>query len=64
MQPGPVFVNVYVPMNRFCGIDSASVCSLALRHVKYRVVVPTRQARNRFLGSFKGLQIRALVIGQ
>jgi hypothetical protein len=27
----------------------------------YRVVVPVRQAGNRFLGSFKGLQIRALV---
>ncbi len=25
----------------------------------YRVVVPVRQAGNRFLGSFKGLQIRA-----
>jgi hypothetical protein len=25
-----------------------------------RVVVPARHARNRFLGSFKGLQIRAL----
>ncbi len=26
----------------------------------YRVVVPVRQAGNQFLGSFKGLQIRAL----
>ncbi len=27
----------------------------------YRVVVPVRQAENRFLGSLKGLQIRAQV---
>jgi hypothetical protein len=29
----------------------------------YRVVVPVRQAGNRFLSSLKGLQIRALSAG-
>ncbi len=29
-------------------------------HDKYRVVVKPRQAGNRFMGSLKGLQIRAL----
>jgi hypothetical protein len=28
----------------------------------YRVVIPVRQAGNRFLGSLKGLQIRALYL--
>ncbi len=37
------------------GIDSASLCTVA------SFVVPARQAGNRFLGSLKGLQIRALV---
>ncbi len=40
------------------GIDSASLCSLTGRYDKY-VVAPARQAGNRFLGSLKGLQIRA-----
>ncbi len=42
------------------GIDSASLCSLAGKCDKYcSVVVPARQGGNRFLGSLKGLQIRA-----
>jgi hypothetical protein len=36
------------------GIDSASLCSLAGPYTANRVVVPTRQAVNRFLGSLKG----------
>jgi hypothetical protein len=46
------------------GIDSED--SMPLAYVAWRVgttymvVVPVRQAGNRFLGSFKGLQIRAL----
>ncbi len=42
------------------GIHSASLCSLAGRYFN-RVVVPVRQAKNRFLVSLKGLQIRAPV---
>ncbi len=50
--PEPVFVNVYgaqesIPRNRFCQYDKQGY-------------VPARQAGNRFLGSLKGLQIRAL----
>ena len=46
--------------NRFQGIESASLCSM---YGKYcRVVVPVRQAGNQFLGSLKGVQIRAQVI--
>jgi hypothetical protein len=41
------------------GIDSASLFSMAGRYDKW-VVVTGRQAGNRFLGSLKGLQIRAL----
>jgi hypothetical protein len=48
------------PKNRFHGIDSASLCSLVGRYDN-RVVVPARQAENRFLGSLKGLQIRTLL---
>jgi hypothetical protein len=40
------------------GIDSASLCSLAGK----RVVVTASQAGHRFLGSLKGLQIRAQII--
>ncbi len=29
-----------------------------------RVIVPARQARNRFLGSLKGLQIQAQILGE
>jgi hypothetical protein len=43
--------------NRFQGIDSASLCSFA--GTSNKVVVPARQARNRFPGSLKILQIRA-----
>ncbi len=46
------------PRNGFRGIDFASLCSLAGQYI-HRVVVLTRQARNRFLDSLKGLQIRA-----
>jgi hypothetical protein len=46
------------------GIDSKESMPLAYvawrAGTKYRVVVPVRQAGNRFLASFKGLQIRAL----
>ncbi len=41
-------------------IDSANLCSMVGRYDKKKVVVPARQARNRLLGSLKGLQIRAL----
>jgi hypothetical protein len=51
------------PRNRFLEIDSTSLCSLAGRYdvawragTTNRVVVPTRQAGNRFLGSLKGLK--------
>jgi hypothetical protein len=46
------------PGNRFWGVDSASLCSLPA-DMTNRVVVPACQAGNRFLGSLKGLQIRA-----
>ncbi len=46
------------PRNRFHGIDSASLCSRAGRYVKLGCRT-ARQAWNRFLGSLKGLQIRA-----
>jgi len=50
-QSEPVFVNVK-------GIDIASLCNLAGRN-ENRVVVPARQAVNRFLSSLKGLKIWA-----
>ncbi len=61
-EQSPYFYKFNKPMNRFQGIDSpANVASLAWRAgTSNRVVVPTRQAGNRFLGSLKGLQIRAL----
>ncbi len=44
------------------GIDSkASLYSLGRAGTSNRVVVPVRQAGNRFLGSLKGLQIRAQI---
>ncbi len=54
----PVFVSVYgaqesIPKNRF------RQCSLAGLYDN-RIVVPARQAGNRFLGSLRGLQIQAL----
>jgi hypothetical protein len=46
------------------GIDSEEAIPPAYvawrASTKNRVIVPARQARNRFLGSLKGLQIRAL----
>ncbi len=52
--PEPVFVNVYEPQ------ESLPLTFVAWRAgTTNRVVVPTRQAGNRFLGSLKGLQIRA-----
>jgi hypothetical protein len=50
------------PRNRFQGIDSASLFSLAGRYVK-EGVVPAYQAGegDRFLGSLKGLKIWAQV---
>ncbi len=56
-QPEPVFVNV-----------EGAQESIPLAHVAWRAgtsnrfVVPARQARNRFLGSLKGLQIWTLNI--
>ncbi len=51
----PVFVNVYGAQ------ESISPASEACRAGTInRVVVPARQAGNRFMGSLKGLQIRAL----
>ncbi len=45
--------------NRSRGIDFAAYVALRAG-TPNRVVVPSRQAGNRFLGSLKGLQIRAL----
>jgi hypothetical protein len=57
--PEPVCVNVYGAQ------EPISPAYVAWRPAvtTNRVVVPARQAGNRFLGSFKGLHIRALVIG-
>ncbi len=52
----PVFVNVYGDQE---SIPPAYAASRA--GTTNRVVVPARQAGNRFLGSLKGLQIRAQV---
>ncbi len=59
------------PRNRFRGIDSASLYSQAGRYYIFlswragtRVVVPARQDENRFLGSLKGLKIRAQACAQ
>ncbi len=50
--------------SRIPGIDSASLCNLhgARAGTSNRVVVPAHQAGNRFLGSLKGLQMRALIL--
>jgi hypothetical protein len=49
------------PRNRFPGINSASLIHVAWRAGTInRVVVPARQAENRFLGSLKGLKNRPL----
>ena len=47
------------PRSRFRRIDFTCLCNLSGRYNKYGFV-PARQTENRFLGSFKGLQIRAL----
>jgi hypothetical protein len=57
----PVLVNLYgaresIPRNRF----RHAVYEAWRPGTKNRVVVPARQARNRFLVSLTGLQIRAL----
>ncbi len=58
IKPEPVFVKFMEPRNRFRGIDSASLCSLAGRYDKYGC--PTGLAGwDRFLSSLKDLQIRA-----
>jgi hypothetical protein len=51
MDPEPVFANVYGAQE---SIPPANVAGTA-----NKVIVPARQAQNRFLRSFKGLQIRA-----
>jgi hypothetical protein len=53
----PVFVNVYGAQE---SIPPAYVV-VWRAGTSNRVVVPARQAGNRFLGSLKGLQIRALI---
>ncbi len=47
------------PRNWFREIDSAILAWRA--GTTSRVVVPSRQAENRFMGSLKGLQLRALI---
>jgi hypothetical protein len=61
--PEPVFVNVYVAQeliwrNRFRQPMYYVACRAGTTN---RVVVPACQAENLFLGSLKGLQIRALL---
>ncbi len=61
-QSEPVFVNISgaqesIPRNRF----TAYVAWRASSSTKNKVIVPARQAANRFLGSLKGLQIRGCV---
>ncbi len=54
-SPEPVFVNVYGAQESIppANVDWRSGTTR-------RVIVPARHAGNRFLGSFKGLQIQAL----
>jgi hypothetical protein len=47
------------PRNQFQGIDSASLLD-CWAGTSNRLDIPAHQAGNRFLGSLKGLQIRAL----
>jgi hypothetical protein len=51
------------PRNRLQGIEESTPSAFVAWRAgtSNRVVVPTRQAGNRFLGSLKGLQIRAQV---
>jgi hypothetical protein len=58
ITPEPVFVNIYGAQE---SILPAYVAWWA--GTTNRVVVPTRQAGNRFLGSLKGLQVWALDLG-
>jgi hypothetical protein len=60
MKPEPVFVNVYgaqesIPRNRFR--QPIAACRAGTTNGD---VVPACQAGNRFLGSLRGIQIRAL----
>jgi hypothetical protein len=55
----PYLYTLMEPRNRFRGIDSASLCSLADRYDK-RGCRTARPGENRFQGSLKGLQIQAL----
>ncbi len=50
-----------IPWNWFLCSLNVSTFGLWRAGTTYRVVVPAHQAGNRFLGSWKGLQIRALV---
>ncbi len=56
----PVFVNVKRAQDRFRGIDSASLCSLAGRYDKQACRTGTPDWES-VPGSLKGLQIRAQV---
>jgi hypothetical protein len=51
------------PRNRFQESIPAAYVAWRAAGTLNRVVVPARQAGNRFLGSLKGLQLRALVSG-
>ncbi len=56
---GPSCCSPYFTRNQFQGIDAAYVAWRTAS--SNRAVVPARQAANRFLGSLKGLQIRAQI---
>jgi hypothetical protein len=58
--PEPVFVNVYGGQESIPMDDSASYVVWRAGTTN-RVVVQAHHAGNRFLGSLKGLQIRALI---
>ncbi len=59
--PEPVFENFSGAWNRFERNQFRKpMYSLEGRHKKWGFSIPGRQAWNRFLGSLKGLQIRAL----
>ncbi len=60
LQPSyPQFLNVWEPRNRFQGIAIPPAYVVWRAGSSNRVVVPARQAGNRFPGSSKCLQIRA-----
>jgi hypothetical protein len=62
MATEPVFVNVYGAQESKESISPDYVACRA--STTNRVVVPASQPENRFMGSIKGLQIRALVTQQ